>query len=1652
MESSSVAEQRATAVAKLKRAASLPRMRDGRRPPMHTEAVSEGERAQNDESPDGEREPDSDEKPEERMEPDAHTTLQEEKPGEDGHSVEQVAEASATKDSDTAEAPPPERPTTPSRRRRSRARSRGSKDLRNKPQKPSVTTAESSADEYNPPAGGEDAPPSPPLISPIPSHYAAFQTSRLLRSPVSPVPPLFYPGTSPSTPMLPTLDEIQKGIGLYRSNSAGAARAMAMSKLVGGKEPVDMSFISQSSTPPLGRLTRNNTVAGGERIEARRNLLNRLHGRLNNTDGEVTSGGEECTVQATPPPHSKRRRRRSHRSSSRASTVLDDRDDREQPPSTPHYTPLVPPAPLALDGNTPSEPPWPPQKQNEATFEYESPMGGRGVLVEPEDDDLSPPKPYGLPATPSRGPGVRMPHASDAPSSTSTDSAPGLSVPVFISKSDASQRDAFPASPFATPLKEKPFGDGDEDEESDAYAELRNRMTPVTRNAFERDSKISWEADPLPRMPIHDDDDEDEDDEVPRHEDDTFRSNQLVVSTDRPLSPAPEDNSALSSPVSKEVVVEIETSPEPTPGLPPPSPFSAVPLSTPATSDRPTVAGASPSIYPMRLSVASRSQMERSLSATEFPDDEGRDAAPKRGGESTWERVKNSFITRTGSSNGRRSRTNSISARDRRYNTDSSISRESGASLGSAKHDKADGIFASQQGQQSQQSQQSPLMQTPSASGSILSLAPHPGPPLGGVSPIPPASSADLLKYTDSKLFPFPDIAQYANGHFNGMEAIPSSGSSSSATTRSPEVTRDRKLSHQVSDSQLLTKYHNITTPQELASVPSSGSHMDYFSIQPATTPTPTSGSGSLKLPMTREGVKNWLKSRMFPNPSLNSTPNTPSSPPVVEPKPRNAIKKPSLSDVLKGRRENDSSADWEGVRHDDSRTPTGTNGSAHPSRPILTAANKSAEILNDLDLNRIAQEPHPHTNPVVPAFDTQENQGISQFSHTTSDYTAFPSPPEPPSSTTPDPQSSLSEYPTRSTSESFSSMSSSRHSPDGHNDYISKAAVVMERLEEALGHGSKGSGWPSAIDAPPRKLVLSSPVLQVANANTVKDRFLFLFNDILVIAKPIMHDHDGLLDPSKPSPLDRKFIVKSVVSLRELKFSADRDESRTNTTASSSNFTRHPVIRSFVHQFTKDPDRAISALFEKSNTRDDPVALGQLVFRTIDIDRVQLGDYLARRTSKVVLKAFVDGFGFVGLRIDKALRVFLLSICVPPKVNALDYLLDTFASRWYEANARIVAYDKDLAIRLVRAIVQLNEVMHGGISQTPGNTGYPKRNVLALDFREAFRRFDPRGLVSDDLLDKIYASVRREKLYQARNLHSQTPVPEVTIIIKRPLPSRLTYRVHSDPIVLRIPQPDPQLTIQLFGQDLIFEPAVLNFAKSCEASFRVTGSSLGPKTIIMWRSGPNALAYSGLPLSSPVIVERAFMRSTFQLAFLNHEGQKRRYMFSVDDPLIRHPWTVSIQRQIDIAGSQAGQASKPLRAAEQIAFRVLQDTLIGSDVESHQSPVDEAFERLTGEASTNPSSRRAPLDKSPAHARSKSRSQVYHRHGAGKLEPESSDELDQTTRNRLLPLLRTPSRLWSGRDLEVICQQNSAIPSLIAYLLDVPHGASTNGTSTNTP
>jgi serine/arginine repetitive matrix protein 2 len=484
---------------------------------MHVQAVSEGEKGQNDEDDEGT--PPPEDKAEEAVEVEVEVGVEVEVEVEPEVMEVEVERLTVT----------PEPAARTKRRSRSRSRSRGSKDLRGKaratqsPTSSPMITGDSSQDEAPPPPPPINMPVIPPLLSPIPSRFAEFQRSRLLRSPppTSPEPSLFYPGTSPPTPIpLPTLEALQRG--LFRSNSAGssstAGRRMAMHKLTGGTETYDPS--PSPTPPPLpGKLGRNNTVSGGERTAARQFMLSRLGGRITKeTDGEQASGGEEF---AAPFPTPKRKRRRSRRGSAGTHTGVSDSEFLSTSPTTP----AVPPTPLpptlddlpdfrgtsvtpnqAASPRNPSpervsEFPHPvTTRENAVEQERPEPTRRRSVVVEEEEEEHSLPlqsRYLGLPNTPERSPAqvdpLRLPHTSNAPSNASTDSvsASAIGVPVYLSQRPSPRHELFPSSPFTTPLKERPSRD--EDEEEVLYpADTYRPRTPYD----DHEREFSWVASP----------------------------------------------------------------------------------------------------------------------------------------------------------------------------------------------------------------------------------------------------------------------------------------------------------------------------------------------------------------------------------------------------------------------------------------------------------------------------------------------------------------------------------------------------------------------------------------------------------------------------------------------------------------------------------------------------------------------------------------------------------------------------------------------------------------------------------------------------------------------------------------------------------------------------------------------------------------------------------------------------------------------------------------------------------------------------------------------------------------------------------------------------------------------------------------------------
>ncbi|CAE6508084.1 unnamed protein product [Rhizoctonia solani] len=1438
--------------------------------------------------------------------------------------------------------------------------------------------------------------------------------SPIFQTPLSPTTPMMLGSAVPLNPGVPTLDHIRDRLGANLFRSKSAAERMQQ----GEEHQVPLppsrvntpSALSRANTPGPG-LGRSNTtgnlmgpaVPAGDRNAVRQAMLRKLDSRVNKerTDGDQTSGAEDTVlmhgratpfggrpitpgivnglrpntpgngvrantpgvrsptpggrgtpdggVSSTPGTPTGKRNRRSHgkrKSRGGVNTVVDDREESQA--TGPHqlatttYSPGVAPTNVLPSQKDDEE-----DEEDERTSELQrqrsirerekalqklaggtpswAPSTHRPPLVEDEDDDGPEAIIPTLPTPASTTPQPRFQHhASD----TFTNS--GASIPVFLDGHSSFGLDVFPVtisqyhkegnSP-ARVLEEVEDHEYEEYEgERVVYPESpRAKARRTLIEAFEKNgmgkSDLSLGND------IPDYTKSVEQSEVEENDGETDREAQPSFPTYPPPKQTHASWVSRTSTMDMSPQAESSTLPPSTPSTAGLFPGSTQPdhhgSSASLSSNLGFQAGASSTTSGHSSSQHHQTTSTRNPSFTDWEDVPENDLpAPnssKRGKKDgsisrAWsQKVMTSFgsLSRSASrTEGRRSRSNSIVAGKR----DDPANRESAASAASGKTD----------GAQSQASLHT-VGQSSHAGTSVMSLT---NPMRGGMSPVPPVLSTDP-RLADNKLHAFPGIqkleaererklrerGQSVSNNAESLEQLPATGSS---TTPSPEREVERRLTHQHSDSRLLSRFQNTgaAPPKQ-----------EYLDIRAA------DAAPAKALPHTRDGVKKWLK--VFQSPSTGSA------------KPaRN--RKASLTDVITGR-----------VRVSEN----GSTRSSGKHRPPLEHQGSSSET------NRMELSADPFAGPRLS-----------------------------PSEVTPSPASTHS----LSFSTTLSPAGSPRNSKPAR--HLLKIDYVMAQVEALL--SSDPQSRPVQLDDPPRKLLLMSPVLQVVNQNTVKDRYLFLFTDILVIAKPLIVEEDSARDTHKPS-LDRTVSVRSVIELHKLHLHSVRDEH--TPLAASSEVEPQPAMRMFTQNFANDGFKAVAFLQEKAKLQNEPATVAQVLFQNTELDRVQLGLVLAHKNSKAILRHFIDRFNFATIRIDHALRIFLLSIVLPLDPASVDHLLATFATRWFEANAGVVAFDKDLAIHLVRAIMQLNSALH---SNYDAHFGFANAALSVHDFIEAFRIRDVRTLVPDEILERIYASVRHQHINQALGPRENAPTKVVTISPSR-LPDRLTCRVPSEPITIRIPEADPDFTIRLYGQDLSFEPTILDFSESNEQTFKVVGNSFGTKTMIMARMGRNAALYTGLPLSNKFSVERAFMRNTFQVSFVRHTEQSRKYMFSVEGSMVHQQWMNVMRRQIARAveadttmTSIGGMPAQSRRAAEAVAVQVLRDTLIAPD---------DARNGTTG-------SHRPGFN----HARVGSSMLAFGGEGAASNAQPSS-------------IPRGAPR--TGHDLVTVCQQNSLLPLVLGFL-----------------
>lgn len=388
---------------------------------------------------------------------------------------------------------------------------------------------------------------------------------------------------------------------------------------------------------------------------------------------------------------------------------------------------------------------------------------------------------------------------------------------------------------------------------------------------------------------------------------------------------------------------------------------------------------------------------------------------------------------------------------------------------------------------------------------------------------------------------------------------------------------------------------------------------------------------------------------------------------------------------------------------------------------------------------------------------------------------------------------------------------------------------------------------------------------------------------------------------------IDSRFQVKDVIELKKISLSLSRDkyDSKSGDSGSSGHRKIPPILAEFIHTFDQSPIRALNTFIQKRALHPDPVSVAHLLFKTPELSRTQLALFLSNPANKHVYRAFLDQCQFAGVLLDEALRTLLSRLSLPNRVdsqrsnghsdrafNSVDYLLEEFTRRWYEANVNVVVYDASIAHKLVIAMIVLNAQLHNNegagivrdreevgtlvrprVASQPSTPTIPSTPVMEstlsapsvpapqqymtmeLDdltlfptptkdsFVEMFQLLDQQRIVSKDTLHNIFLSISHQPLdieFDKMDTHTSNPKSNPIaarklwpiLISPAVLPPRLTLKIPSDSITITVPVLNPHFSIHVGGRDLKCEPSVLEFGSHRSQRFKITGLIPGKKTL----------------------------------------------------------------------------------------------------------------------------------------------------------------------------------------------------------------------------
>ncbi|KAK7148926.1 hypothetical protein R3I93_013063 [Phoxinus phoxinus] len=176
--------------------------------------------------------------------------------------------------------------------------------------------------------------------------------------------------------------------------------------------------------------------------------------------------------------------------------------------------------------------------------------------------------------------------------------------------------------------------------------------------------------------------------------------------------------------------------------------------------------------------------------------------------------------------------------------------------------------------------------------------------------------------------------------------------------------------------------------------------------------------------------------------------------------------------------------------------------------------------------------------------------------------------------------------------------------------------------------------------------------------------------------------------------------------------------------------------------QFNQKPKKGIQILQEKgllSSPMDDN-EVAQWLRDNPRLDKKMIGEFISDRRNTDLLDSFVNTFGFQGLRIDEALRLYLEAFRLPGEAPVIHRLLETFTDNWHKVNGNPFLTN-DAGFALAYAVIMLNTDQH--------NHNVRKQNIpMTLEqFKKNLKGVNGGNDFDQDMLEDIYNAIKNEEI-----------------------------------------------------------------------------------------------------------------------------------------------------------------------------------------------------------------------------------------------------------------------------------------------------------------